>query len=186
MTPDNRRQRSLNHFSYSLVRPLAMRTLVIAITVLLLQLVAIGNALACRGPFQPTSDIVNASSSIFTARVISRAQASEREHVVELRVTGVLKGSVPESLTVNGNALLHPNDNCLAIESGEPFPHVDTGEEWLVSGNFDANRNFVPTTGGSFRLAYPDGTATQGRNRVLSEFRKTVSRMLKKSKNIGQ
>jgi len=163
-----------------------MRTLAIAIAVLLLQSVAVGEASACRGPFRSTSEIVKASSSIFTATVVPRFQTGESDYVVELRVTEVLKGSVPESLTVNGNALIHPNDNCLAIESGEPFSRVGIGEEWLVSGNFDPNRNFVPTTAGNFRLAYPDGRATDGQNRLRGEFRQAVSRMLRTSKSTNR
>ena len=163
-----------------------MHTLLRAIAVLILQLAILGEASACRGPFLSTSAIVKLSQHIFTAKVVKRVSASEREDVVELRVTEVLKGSGPESLTLNGRSLIHPNDNCLAIEGGQPFPRVGTGEEWLVSGNFDANRNFVPTSAGSFRLAYPDGRATEGRNHFLSEFRQTVFRMLKKSNNTGQ
>ena len=163
-----------------------MRSLLLGTAVLILQLVILGEAAACRGPFLSTREIVKVSPYIFTAKVVKRVSASEHEDVVELRVTDVLKGSVPGSLTLNGNALIHPNDNCSAIEAGRPFPRVSTGEEWLVSGNFDANRSFVPTTAGSFRLAYPDGRATEGRNHVLSEFRQTVFRMLKKSNNTGQ
>lgn len=88
---------------------------------------------------------------------------------------------MPESLTVNGNVLIHPNDNCFAIESGELFPSVGAGEVWLISGNFDTNRELVPTIAGNFRLVYADGTADEGRNHLLSEFRETIFRMRKKS-----
>lgn len=162
-----------------------MRVLIIALALLLLQSVALDKAFACRGPFLSTHDIVKVSSNIFSAKVAKRISASENEDIFELEVIEVLKGTSLHRLIVNGNALIHPNDNCLAIESGQPFPHVQTGEEWLVSGNFDTNQNFVPTNRGSFRLAFPDDRAIEGRNSLLNEFRKAISHMDKKPRNVG-
>jgi len=166
------------------IRPLAMRILVIAIAILVTQAVMIDDAWACRGPFLSTKEIVRDSSSIFTAKITSRVPAGEHRFVVELRVTRVLKGTVPKSLSVNENALIHPNDFCSAIESGHAFPRSEPGEEWLVSGNFDTSHRFVPTTAGNFRLNYPGGTEDSAR--FLREFRKTISRMRTKSRLSAQ
>lgn len=154
----------------------AMRTLLFALTTLVTCLAVSWDAVACRGPIHSVAEIVQQSSSIFTAKVISHPPSSAEQGVIELRVIEVLKGSVPETVRAKGNLLVHPNDSCLAIEAATPAPHISVGEQWLVSGDVDADGNVVlPMSGGNFRLSRADGTSLEGSDKLLSEFRHLLS-----------
>ena len=154
--------------------PVLMRKLVLAFTILPAYLAVSPGALACRGPIHTVAEIVRQSTSIFTATVVSSLPNSNTQDAVELRVIDVLKGSVPQTVSAKSGLIMHPNDHCLAIEAGTPQPKISIGEQWLISANFDAAGNVVPTSGGNFRLSKADGTSLEGSEKLLSEFKQQV------------
>jgi hypothetical protein len=140
-----------------------------------MQLAVFGEASACRGPAPSISQIVESSPHIFIAKVGKRVSDSDYGGVFELLVVEVLKGPVPGIPSVHANELISPLVSCGAMMSGTPFEPVDTGSEWVVSGNLDASRNFVPTSGGSFRLASSQQRLKdEDRKRLLLEFRRVI------------
>lgn len=156
-----------------------MHRFIISVGIFAFLLIGFGNALACRGPILSISELIQRSESIFTATVIAPVPSESGEETLELRVTDVLQGSVPQTVLARGSRLIHPNDRCLAVEAGVSPPRVAAGEKWLISGKLSSTREFAPISGGNFRLVGSNGKPVEGMDQWLMTLRREIRRASK-------
>lgn len=98
-------------------------------------------AFACKPYFWAPKEVAQQARVIFVAEVVKTFHQNTDADLVELKVSRVLKGAVPDLVTTESYNIRAMGDACAAINAPGTKRKINVGEVWIISGRFQLPSN---------------------------------------------